>query len=500
MKNLFLFVSLVLVTLFHPTTIFAMDSKVAKVAAKITEGIVTGIKKSFSGEQAGMLNSELDEVVEGRGGNSQQPSSFSNSRSTTASPSSHIVTSVQSSSHDHQIPSTSINLIGKEAGHFTTPEKKLPGSTNTSDTASESSLSQSSDGSPSQNSDSSSNSRISDASCSSLSSEKSLIVAETMATDQATAPFIATQSMLDHALHQAEATSKYATDTINFIYEFFKILNLKTNHVQLSELSEVCEKVIAAKTAVDLVQINIQDRLRQLDGLFDSKIVGLAFSSRNDNTLFLALDLAMNAIKETTEEAIAVTKKIMDGPVDKEKTLHLADHFVHVPSFNSVVSLEKFMNLSTFSNIATTKDALEKALQHATITTKYAFITREAADKASSFFNNISEFSNKDLDDLSEACKAMDGALIVITTIEEKTKERIRQLENLSDNNIVSESSSLNDALLLEYQKLATTTLKETIKQVLIIAERVNNYEWHTVVDKILEDIANIRAQFLESY
>ena len=84
MKKLFLLLALVLVALLHPTAIFAMD---AKGIVKATKEIAGDIGKLFTEEQKENFGSELDDVVEGKGGNFQQafPSSSSSYRNETSS-------------------------------------------------------------------------------------------------------------------------------------------------------------------------------------------------------------------------------------------------------------------------------------------------------------------------------------------------------------------------------------------------------------------------------
>ena len=508
MKHLSLFVALVLVTLLHPTAIFAMDSKVGKVAEKTTEKIVTGIGKLFSGKQKVNLTSELDEVIEGRGSSSPQASSFFSSKNTTSSPSSHTVTSIKSPSNNNQMASTSINLIGKEEGAFITPEKKLPGSSNTSDTISESSLSQPSDGSPSQNSDSSSNTRISEASCSSIASEKSLVDAQAMATDQ-TSSFIVTRDILHQILLQANATSNYATDTINSIRKIYEILNSKKDYANGYKLSSFCEKVMAANTATNLVQKGLETRLKQLECPHGHEMTSLTF---NDISLLMRLDLAVITVEETIKETITVAKNIMEEPLyqgksEKEALVPLeAAHTIYKASCDPAFLQKKIFDILAIKSYdpSMKQNLLRKALQRAEAAKAYAKNIDETMDAATSFFNNMSEFGSQDLDDASDAWSAIDAEAIVVDTLTKKVNDRLSQLEKVSKNEVDSEIFeifSLNDAMLLEEQKLATTDLIEKIQQAnSLIAERIKKYPWYKTKDKILEDFSRICAKFLTSY
>lgn len=291
--------------------------------------------------------------------------------------------------------------------------------------------------------------------------------------DKASQADLSKEDIINRLCNKADKTSEGSSEIINAIKKSCNILNATQKYDEVAQLSEAYKKVITVEKAVALARSNIKEALET--SASESPVV----LSQLDPKLVLALELAIEATTTTVHHAEELHWEII--PVSETASESESEP----RTTNESSALEAFLSHLTLDE-QKQEETNCQFQQRAAAVTLYANKTLDTADAVFRVFTaGDVEFGDAtDASNLSEACNALEREMIILNVVQEKT------------------ANSLDDNFLAEKQNFSISTVEHAIKQINLVAQRINNpehYEWDAVIDEISNNLRTIKEEYERS-
>lgn len=123
----------------------------------------------------------------------------------------------------------------------------------------------------------------------------------------------AKQKIFQQAIEKAEAAIQYAESISDALHDVFEVIFFCNDYPTTEQqLAEPCAYLATTKSITERAKKNTAQRLDQLTNSVEDQLLAKE-TSQNDAKLLIAVDLAVNALKEAAENTISAANDIITG-------------------------------------------------------------------------------------------------------------------------------------------------------------------------------------------